>query len=81
MKRKQWIVYVFFDNWRSKLTNKSMHIKSKSISKDLYYVYAPIAELVKPRPFKPGIQGSSPCGSTNFELFSHINKFFMKFLK
>ena len=45
-----------------------MHVKSKSISKDLYYVYAPIAELVKPRPFKPGIQGSSPCGSTNYKL-------------
>ena len=44
-------------------------------------MHAPIAELVKLQPFKLRIQGSSPCGSTNYKLFSHINKFFMKFLK
>ena len=32
---------------------------------DFIIVHAPIAELVKPQPFKLGILGSNPSGSTN----------------
>lgn len=53
-------------NWYYVLTKRSMHVKSKSkqmnliINSEIYYVYALLAELVKLRPFKPRIQGSSP---------------------